>query len=286
MTTYILFHARKTEPFAPCLDGLFAAYAAKLAIPEAILIAAEYNKPPKLDLTKGDTVYLLDLTYPAHIIEGWADVAKVIVLDHHKQAMSDLQYLTQRVSKTFDMNRSGAVISWEYFHPGKSVPKLFQLVQDRDLWTKKIPNCDLVNLGLVEATKDKNVQSALETVDWFVKYSNGVKSLTESGELIQEEIQSAISYAVKHHSTRCVMGWIVPFFKAKTPRQKQALSDIGNALCDANPKASFAIVQAGNGWGLRSKGRVDVSVIAKQMGGGGHPSASGCQAELPEWLVF
>ncbi len=31
MTVYTVFHAKKNNPFHPCMDGLFAAYAAWLA---------------------------------------------------------------------------------------------------------------------------------------------------------------------------------------------------------------------------------------------------------------
>ena len=33
----------------------------------------------------------------------------------------------------FDMNRSGAMISWEYFHLERPIPDLFRYIQDRDL---------------------------------------------------------------------------------------------------------------------------------------------------------
>ena len=60
---HILFHSKKTVPFRPCMDGLFASAIAKLANPDAVLIPAEYGTPPELALSSGDVVYLLDLSY-------------------------------------------------------------------------------------------------------------------------------------------------------------------------------------------------------------------------------
>mgnify|MGYP000576390320 CR=1 FL=1 len=278
MINLVLFHAKSVKPFRPCMDGLFAAWAAQLRFPQAKLIPACYGTPPILKLKKGDRIFLLDLTYPAPILESWADTgADVVVLDHHKQAMQDLQYLGDRVYKIFDMNRSGAVIAWEFFHPEIEAPKLFHYVQDRDLWTKQLPGCDLVSLGLGEKLDDLAVEQAIALLP-----SLKVDELMMLGATANEEVKAAIAYAVAHHSTRCVIGNVVPFFKCRTPRQNQAYSDIGHALCQANPKAPFAVVQTGGGWALRSENdRADVSAISKMMGGGGHRNASGCRAELP-----
>lgn len=49
MTTHILFHAKSINPFRPCMDGLFAAYAATLAIPTAKLVPAMYGLQPEID---------------------------------------------------------------------------------------------------------------------------------------------------------------------------------------------------------------------------------------------
>jgi hypothetical protein len=152
---YILFHVKKVDPLIPCIDGLFAASAAYRAMPEAKLVPAEYGKPPSLELAQGDRVYLLDLTYRAQIIEQWAEVAQVIVLDHHKQAMQDLSGLSDRVLRTFRMDRSGAMIAWKHFHPADRPPLLYRYVQDRDLFAKALPCCDLVHFGLVEAFDEK-----------------------------------------------------------------------------------------------------------------------------------
>ena len=86
---HILFHAKSTKPFRPCIDGLFAAAIANMRHPEAHLVPAMYGleNVPNLSLKEGDIVYLLDLTYPAHVLEGWHRAeTSVVVIDHHKTA--------------------------------------------------------------------------------------------------------------------------------------------------------------------------------------------------------
>jgi uncharacterized protein len=282
----IVFHAKAVSPYRPCMDGLFAAAAAAIAIPEARLVPAAYGKPPELGLKQGDLVHLLDLTYPYFVIEEWAKTAQVTILDHHKGAMQDLMHLSAHISREFDMSRSGAVISWQHFHRNE-VPLILQYVQDRDLWTKQLPGCDLVSLALSELMRDKTVLQCVQKAIEIVNANDlVVEDLKVQGASLEAEMKAAIAGAVAKSKTRLVIGYEVPFYKCRTPREFQGYSDIGNALLSAYPAAPFAVVQVGDGWALRSKDdRLDVQEIAKSLGGGGHRNASGCRAEL-RWFVW
>lgn len=293
MTIYVLFHAKKVNPFIPCIDGLFSAYAAYSCFTDKSdlrLIPAMYDarNAPQLQLTQNDVVYLVDLTYPAFVLESWADMgAEVIVLDHHKSAMQDLSGLSDRIYAEFDMNRSGAVMAWQYFLPLRPVPEIFQYVQDRDIWTKQLPDCDIIHLGMLEVFEDKTVEERIEIIPTLT-----IDHLREIGNVVKPELDAAVKHAVTTHKTRIVAGHTVPYFRCKTKRDFQAYSDIGHALARLKMKtwifgkpvkpAPFAVVQTGGGWALRSsKDGEDVSLIAKQLGGGGHRSASGTRAA--EW---
>lgn len=273
---YILFHAKKVIPFRPCIDGLFAAYAAKQALPDAVLVPAMYGHPPDLMLTEGDTLYLLDLTYPGPILLQWSKFAKVIVIDHHKGAMRDLAGLSDAITTEFDMARSGAVMAWQHFIDAP-IPELFRYVQDRDLWLKKLPDCDLVSLGLSELMHKKSLSECFDMIDSHFFDVNHIK---EIGSSVKHEIDEAIANACRSYHERLVLGYRVAFFMCQTERELQAYSDIGNALAQLRPDLAFTVVQTGDGWALRSTG-FDVSLVAKQLGGNGHQCASGTRAELP-----
>ena len=62
--------------------------------------------------------------------------AKIVLLDHHKSAAS--QWIgvepIPNVDLLFDMDRSGAQMAWDYFHPGSIQPPLIEHIGDRDLW--------------------------------------------------------------------------------------------------------------------------------------------------------
>lgn len=293
---YVIFHAKSIQPFRPCMDGLFAAAIAKQRHPEARLVPAMYGleNAPDLNIVEGDTVYLLDLTYPAHIIKGWAAKgAKVIVLDHHKTAMQDLAGLSSEILATFDMSRSGAMLAWNYFFDdffGEVSPLIVRYVQDRDLWIKQMPDCDLINLGLQHLTRvfpgqpiEEHVEHCIDVAQYLM-FGEGdtLDFVRRAGVKLQAQIDEAIGNAASRAKWRLVAGHNVPFVRATSEYEKLAYSDIAHALLKLHPSAPFACVETGGGWALRSDDdRLDVSTIAKSLGGGGHRNASGCRSGNP-----
>ena len=125
---YVLYHAN-------CFDGTGAKFAAwKRFGDAAYYIPVQYGKPfpDMVKLGPETDVYILDFSYPRDFLEELhSKVHKLVVLDHHKTAQADLAGLDYA---KFDMNKSGAVLAWEYFHPGKVVPDMLRLIQDGDLW--------------------------------------------------------------------------------------------------------------------------------------------------------
>ena len=129
MAIKVLYHAN-------CTDGAGAALAAFIAMGDtAEYIPVQYGYPPPM-YGPSDIIYIVDFSYPRSVLMDMADrVSMVVVLDHHKTAKADLEGLEHDNMKVFfDMNKSGAVLTWEYFHPDRPTPLLFNHIQDRDLW--------------------------------------------------------------------------------------------------------------------------------------------------------
>lgn len=108
----------------------------------------------------GRDVLIVDFSYPIAVLREMAKEARtVLVLDHHKSAAEDLKPITGLVTERipwsgrnswlnketwpdgmlelaaiFDMERSGAGLTWDYFNPGQLRPWFINLVEDRDLW--------------------------------------------------------------------------------------------------------------------------------------------------------
>lgn len=126
MATYVLFHDDS--------DGYASALAAYLKLgDEAKYLKVQYGqKFPDIPLSKETDIYIVDFSYDKDILEAVMEqVHFLIVIDHHDTAY---QQLIDFPNKIYDQTKSGAVLTWEYFHPQSPVPDLFLIVEDRDLW--------------------------------------------------------------------------------------------------------------------------------------------------------
>ena len=85
------------------------------------------------------------------------------MIDHHASAAKDLDgWFNPRFDSVFDMQKSGAMLAWDYFFPAQEAPEIVRYVQDRDIWTKALPGCDLCSLGLSESMHGCSVEECLQ----------------------------------------------------------------------------------------------------------------------------
>jgi oligoribonuclease NrnB/cAMP/cGMP phosphodiesterase (DHH superfamily) len=259
--TYVLYHAR-------CYDGFAAAYAAWLVLGEsAEYIPVNYQEPPP-ELADGARLFILDFSYPRSVLlELRQRMAAVVVLDHHAGAERELAGLD---SCHFDNSKSGAVLAWNYFHPSLPTPALLEYIEDRDLWRWQLPYSREVSAGLRLYPFDFRVWDTLNT-----------SSLITEGSAVMRYQEQLIKAAVARASPEPLGAWQgIPTVNATC-----LWSEIGEALVAEYPDAPFAAVwdertnkqgDAVRQYSLRSaKGGQDVSVVAKQWGGGGHVNAAG-----------
>ncbi|HNZ91330.1 MAG TPA: phosphoesterase, partial [Acidovorax sp.] len=135
----ILYHGRN------CPDGFGAALAAWRYYGDAAefrgLDHGEIQSVDDLPALQGRAVYILDFSFPAEILRAIDErAAKLVMLDHHKSAAEKLTGFACRCGVVhFDMDKSGARLAWEFFHPGQPVPALLQYIEDRDIWKWAFP---------------------------------------------------------------------------------------------------------------------------------------------------
>ena len=262
-----------------CADGFTAAWAARRAIGEdAHFLPATYGDlPPDV---AGKDVFIVDFSYKRPVLEAMAYTARSItVLDHHKTAAEDLIGLPQPVDwytaggapmpglyALFDMNRSGAGVTWDYFFPGAPRPQLLNHIEDRDLWRFALPGTREIQSEVFSheytfATWDKLMQEPLD-------------ELARAGEAIDRKHLKDVRELIKVTTRRMVLGGHnVPI--ANLPYTY--VSDAANILAEGEPFAGcYWDVPGFRTFGLRSKpGGADVGEIAKLYGGGGHKHAAG-----------
>lgn len=253
--THVIYHAH-------CDDGFGAAWSAwkRLGDAAAYLPANHGDPPPELPAEA--VLAMVDFSYPRPLIDQLASHLKgMVILDHHVTAQSDLSGLEFAV---FDMERSGAHLSWNFFHADQPLPELLAYIEDKDLWRFRLP-------------QSKEVTAALRSypMDFQLWDSLTVENLKAEGiSLLRHELQ-----VVKAHCSRMrwesLAGYRVPVVNATDYR-----SEIANCLCCMHKDAPFAAAyfdtaEGFRSWSLRSVGEFSVADVAKKYGGGGHRNAAG-----------
>lgn len=255
----VLYHAN-------CTDGMGAAYAAwKLLGSKAEYLPCHHGEEPP-DVT-GRNVACLDYAFPNAVTKQMIeDANSLIIIDHHKSAMVDLHDVSNAI---FDMKHSGAILAWNFFHPGKEPPKFLHYIEDRDLWQWELPysrefsaSFDMVPFDFDEFDKfcdDSVFDDAIKRGSYILAYSKTVvKKICDKAVKREFEDKSVMIVNSSH--------W---------------MSEIGNRLsqdCDFAVVWFFDHASRQTIVSLRSfHDSVDVSEVAKKFGGGGHKKAAGFQ---------
>lgn len=257
-----------------CTDGFSAAWAAwKQLGNKADYIGVNPGVAPIAGLKNKD-IYMLDMIYPPQYLKRLIETnKKVVAIDHH---ISNQKVFKLIQKGFFDINHSGAVLAWKYFHPKTKVPKLLKHVEDMDLWRFKIP-------------KTKELVAYLDMVDFeFKKWNSVAKDIEnkarinkyiKTGALLLRHEDMMIERIISNHAQ------LVSFFGHKTYTVNSPVfnSQIANLLYKKLPPIGIVWVQNNDGEihvSLRSDGSVDVSKIAaKFKGGGGHKKSAGFTVE-------
>lgn len=257
-----------------CADGFGAAFSAwKKLNSIAVYIACSYNDNPPVVVDKHVAVF--DFSFPRDItIKLQSEAASFILLDHHKTAKESISDLPNCY---FNMNKSGAVLAWEFFHPDQPIPKFLLHIQDRDIW--KFEMQDTYAFSESQFLRPYQFDSWNEMMNEQV-----VIDMIEKGKYLLEMKENNVKYLVKSADKRKFQG-----YDTYCVNSYNFLSEVGNNLCEKYPDAVALIWRWNTKYkcyyiSLRSyqpkhegdKCGPDVSMLAKKYeGGGGHEHASG-----------
>ena len=258
-----------------CNDGFGSALAAWILLGDkAVYMSAAHNESAP-DVT-GKHVAICDFSYSRRIINGMRSrAASLIVLDHHDTAAQELEGLDNCV---FDMSKSGAVLAYEFFHPGKPIPTFFLHIEDRDLW-----------LWRMEGTRELMVMLDLEpkTFEVWFPFCD-----PDNPEVAKQKIEDAITEGtpilayirnqVERQASRAVLKTIRGK-KVMVVNSNQWISETGNVVAENNKdNADMALIwyydhgRRVTKCSLRSvRDEVHVGQFARKFRGGGHPRSAG-----------
>lgn len=294
-----------------CPDGFTSAWVVRRFFKGEVDFhaAAHQSDPPAIE--RGRIVIFTDYAYKhdvmLQLLDEWHPKG-VVVLDHHKSIAEDLKedgryiidmwptldrkptwqhffdHLAQdriagrrRIYTVFDMQRSGAGLTWDFFFPGEPRPPLLDRIEDRDLWRFRFADTRAVTASVLSYQYEFDV--------WDRLFATDLESLRRDGEAIERKHVRDLHELIA--TTRRVMaigGYVVP--AANLPYTMA--SDAGHILSEDYPFAAcYYDTPQGRVFSLRSRpAGVDVSEIARRYGGGGHRHAAGFRVPLDRIAEF
>lgn len=280
----------------PCQDGWGARLACYLRWPDAEYVPANYGHPPP-DVA-GLKVLIVDFSYKADVLAAMGQVAdSIVILDHHKTAAEDLApfaFASDPVRFTratvatmlddlkrgnyapiralFDMNRSGAMMAWNFIHPDQPAPELIKAIQDRDLWRFEFEHSK--PLATLLRTVPDNIES------WVALLERPFADLVAESRSMQTYHESIVESLAAKAELVTIDGFDV--VRCNAPYM--FASDVCHLMLERNPGTIAMTWSDGEGYrhvSLRSlDDRPDVSAFAKKYGGGGHRNAAGYRVPL------
>lgn len=246
----VLYHAE-------CMDGFGAAWALWKRFPQARFVPVKHGFPQPGGLDNLHVV-MVDFSYHRDDILSLAErAASLQILDHHITAQSAL---TDLPFAYFDMDRSGAVLAWEWAHT-QPVPWLLQYVQDKDLWQWDLPHSREISAALASYPFDF---AKWEQLEFETLKIEGTGILRSENNLVDKLIQDAIMVSLAGYTVPAVHS---PVLASQIGERLAAHHAFGVIWHQKDGRRYFS---------LRSKsGGISVSEIAAQYGGGGHTHAAG-----------
>lgn len=271
-------------------DGIASALAAYINFKRdrTRYFAVNYGQSFPLEikyLEKEDEVYILDFSYKKEILEEInSRVSKLVVIDHHETAYNDLKDLDYAI---FDLNKSGATLSFEYFNKGKEMHKLFKLVEDRDLWRFQYEETEPFNLGVTVHDNFKTLEF------WYQVYVDDLlfREIINEGRLYLKFRNSQINAFVKNNKKYKKVKW--NGYKVAVYNATLNISELGSSILDHNEDIDFTISYFFTSddkivFNFRSKSNKNIHVgnICKELGGGGHKDAAGVNMPFDKGIEF
>lgn len=267
-----------------CRDGFGAAYAAWKKFGDSASYIPRKTQDPVPEGLEGKELYIVDYSYKKPDLEVLKERNKsVVVIDHHETAKEAVESFKENV---FDMEHSGAVLAWQYFHPREEVPKLLLYVEDHDLWKFQMEHNREFGAALGEYDQDfetwDRLNENLADRDHFTKFiSMGTTLARFEDKLVQKLIAFREKVLFEGHeiyAVNCARIYrSIVAHELSTLNGKEGGIEMAIVYYRYDGKVHCS---------LRSNGDVDVRTMAEKYGGGGHQNAASIRVDSFEELPF
>ena len=151
MKTYIFYHKN-------CPDGFGAAFCAWKKFWENAIYIPKLHDEDLPEIPNWSDVFMLDIAFPLCKIQNILNHSNLTIIDHHISIYDELKWLKNYI---FDIQSSGAVLSWKYFFPDQPVPMFLKYIQDKDLWKWELPNSKSIYSAIISYDQDFQIRNNL-----------------------------------------------------------------------------------------------------------------------------
>ncbi|AFO71775.1 phosphohydrolase [Caulobacter phage phiCbK] len=302
-----------TDVYAPdlciyhgnCADGFTAAWAVYRRFEGAVqFLPGVYGRQINDDVVLGRHVLLVDFSFKKEELKRIAQIAaSVTIIDHHKSAAEDLKdfivsealmdltpaeyaelcHFAGRlpIRALFDMDRSGAGMTWDFFHRDTPRMKIIDYVEDRDLWRFDQEGSREVSAYIFAHDYRFDNWDALAG-----EIEIDLPTVIAAGAAIEKKHHKDIGELLRQTQREMIIGGYrvpvanMPYTLASDAANKMASTPRADGTLPAFAACYFDNNAGKRAFSLRAiDGGADVSQIASQYGGGGHAKAAGFSAD-------
>lgn len=268
------------------MDGYCSGAICKMKYPEAKLIGWDYRDPiPDFEQFRDEDVIMIDITFPIQKCNELSYIANnLTIIDHHISFKKEVDKLEEEEESNglainfiyvYEDRKAACEVGWKYLFPDKPTPYAVTLIGRYDTWRQE--EGDWQNETLPFKYYMYGACNSAETfpISVFRDMPNEIERKVESGKkimnyenIMNEAICRTYSFEKEAYGLKAIC-INAPYFSSEVVKSvyNADIHDIMVGFCFSQGEWTVSLRSA--------KPEVDVSVIAKNRGGGGHKGAAG-----------
>lgn len=269
------------------MDGYCSGAICKLKYPNVKLIGWDY-KDDILDFEqfRGEEIVMIDISFPLPKMQELGSISNLTVIDHHVSLFKEINEFPYPTTfkYIYEAGVAACEIGWKYLFPNEEIPYAITLIGRYDTWRQNEGDWKNETLPFKYFMYGQ-CNSADTFPNEFLFYQPNVtkdipikigKSIMKYQDMMDESATRAFSFPKEVYGGLRALVLNIPYFNSESLKTKYNKEDYDIMI---------GFCYTGNKWSvsLRSdKPEVDVSVIAKARGGGGHKGAAGFEVKIFE----
>jgi oligoribonuclease NrnB/cAMP/cGMP phosphodiesterase (DHH superfamily) len=218
-------------------------------------------------------IIVVDFSFPRQDMQRMAAGREFIWIDHHKSALTELSDAAKDWPGIRDLSEAACVLTWNYFFPGRPVPRAIILIGDRDIWRWAEEDTGAFGEGL--HVRDTRADNDALWVPLLEEHPAMMKKIVNEGRRLREIRLAEIEEMLEQR------GFEVEFEGHRTlVINASGNGDLGQRGRDLGYELIYCYEDQMQGNKLTTNvtlfsRQADVSAIARRYGGGGHANAAG-----------